>query len=78
MLITDLDTDRPLWKLSSYGPASNTNLVDGKDISFEELRMKMLESGGNQAAYVRLVSSIMTRQPGLTSFTSLCAGSDGE
>lgn len=78
MLITDLDTDRPLWKLSSYGPASNTNLVDGKDISYEELRMKMLESGGNQAAYVRLVSAFMTRQPGLTTFYLLCADSDGK
>ena len=53
MLITDLDTDRPLWKLSSYGPTHVANLVEGKDISFEELRMKMVETGGNQAAYVR-------------------------
>lgn len=61
MLITDLDTDRPQWKLSSYGPSSAGNLVDGKDISPEELRIKMLESNGNQQAYVRPRSSIFRR-----------------
>lgn len=52
MLISDLGVDRPLYALSSYGPSGEDNLVDNKDISFEELRMKVLESGGNQTAYV--------------------------
>lgn len=53
MLIADLDTDRPQWRLTSYGPSGAGNLVEGKDISPEELRMRMLESNGNPQAYVR-------------------------
>jgi hypothetical protein len=55
MLITDLDTDRPQWRLTSYGPSGAGNLVEGKDVSPEELRMRMLESNGNQQAYVRMM-----------------------
>lgn len=42
---TDLTTDRPTWPLSSFGPAKNEpNLLDGLDVSPEELQLKFYEA----------------------------------
>lgn len=50
----DLEGERPQYRLSTYGPGGNASVVDGKDLSPEELRMMMVQSGGNPQAYVRL------------------------
>lgn len=50
--------EKPIWILSSYGPGKNPpcQLIDGRDISFEEARMMAYQSQaeGNPAAYVCL------------------------
>jgi len=51
--------EKPLWSLSSYGPAKlEPNLVSGLDISFEELRLNavMALQSNTVAEYVRLYS----------------------
>lgn len=57
----DLDAERPQYRLSTYGPGSHPSVVEGKDLSPEELRMMMLQSGGNQQAYVRFFHSQISR-----------------
>ena len=54
--------DKPLWSLSSYGPAKfEPNLVTGLDMSFEELRVNaaMALQNNTVAEYVRLYSSCL-------------------
>lgn len=50
--------EKPTWILSSYGPGKNppAQLIDGKDVSFEEMRLMAYEANQNNnfAAYVRL------------------------
>ena len=48
--------EKPLWGLSSYGPAKlEPNLVSGLDMSFEELRLNAVMALQNNtvAEYVR-------------------------
>jgi hypothetical protein len=53
---TDL-LEKPMWILSSYGPGKNppVQLIDGKDISFEEARVLayQCQAEGNPVVYVR-------------------------
>ena len=55
-LTVDL-SEKPIWILSSYGPGKNPpcQLIDGKDVSFEEARLMAYrcQAEGNPAAYVR-------------------------
>jgi len=49
--------EKPLWGLSSYGPAKlEPNLISGLDMSFEELRVNAVMALQNNtvAEYVRL------------------------
>ena len=49
--------EKPLWGLSSYGPAKfEPNLITGLDMSFEELRVNatMALQNNTVAEYVRL------------------------
>ena len=51
--------EKPLWALSSYGPAKlEPNLVSGLDMSFEEIRLNAVIALQNNtvAEYVRLHS----------------------
>ena len=51
--------EKPLWDLSSYGPAKlEPNLISGLDMSFEELRLNAVMALQNNtvAEYVRLHS----------------------
>jgi len=51
--------EKPLWGLSSYGPAKlEPNLISGLDMSFEELRVNAVMALQNNtvAEYVRLHS----------------------
>lgn len=51
--------EKPLWGLSSYGPAKlEPNLISGLDMSFEELRLNAVIALQNNtvAEYVRLHS----------------------
>lgn len=53
---TDLTKERPKWILSSYAPGKNErNLLDGHDLSPEELRLRFYaaRAAGNPALYVR-------------------------
>jgi nucleoporin NUP42 len=48
--------EKPLWSLSSYGPAKlEPNLISGLDVSFEELRINAVMALQNNtvAEYVR-------------------------
>jgi len=49
--------EKPMWVLSSYGPGKNppVQLIDGKDVSFEEARVLAYhcQAEGNLASYVR-------------------------
>ena len=48
--------EKPLWGLSSYGPAKlEPNLISGLDMSFEELRVNAVMALQNNtvAEYVR-------------------------
>lgn len=59
--------EKPLWCLSSYGPAKfEPNLITGMDMSFEELRVNAaLASHTNTVAeYVRLRLSSVSDLPG--------------
>jgi nucleoporin NUP42 len=50
----DLTTERPLWALTSYGPAKNEpNLIAGIDLSQEELRWEYVQAvkANNPAMY---------------------------
>lgn len=41
----DLTTDRPIWALTSYGPAKHElNLIAGIDVSQEELRLEFYKA----------------------------------
>ncbi|KAJ3574690.1 hypothetical protein NP233_g1601 [Leucocoprinus birnbaumii] len=56
----DLSSDKPLWPLSSYGPAKNEpNLLSGLDESMEELRVRAVLAlkAGNSAEYAAYESS---------------------
>lgn len=49
--------NRPIWKLSSYGPAKyEPNLLTGSDVSQEEMRLRAYEalSLGKMDEYVSL------------------------
>jgi len=59
--------EKPLWGLSSYGPAKlEPNLISGVDMSFEELRLNAVMALQNNtvAEYVRLHSSRIFHSPG--------------
>jgi hypothetical protein len=56
VLASDIGPELPQYHLSCYGPTGAANLIDNADVSFAELRMKFLEAGANQAAYVRCLS----------------------
>lgn len=50
--------DKPLWPLSSYGPAKGEpTIIEGLDESAEEMRWKALQAlqSGNVADYVRFL-----------------------
>jgi hypothetical protein len=51
-------TEKPMWILSSYGPGKNPpcQLIDGKDVSFEEARVMayQCQEEGNFVVYVCL------------------------
>ena len=52
--------DKPLWPLSSYGPAKGEpSIIEKLDESAEELRWKFVSAmrAGNIAPYVRIDSS---------------------
>jgi hypothetical protein len=52
--------DKPMWPLSSYGPAKGEPLViPGLDLSFEEMRVKAFEvnKAGNAQEYVGALQS---------------------
>lgn len=56
---SDLSSDKPLWPLSSYGPAKfEPNIVAGLDESMEELRVRaaLALNAGNSNDYVSPVS----------------------
>lgn len=44
-ITADLTRERPLWKLSSYAPGRDppAQLIDGKDVSPEEIRFRAWE-----------------------------------
>ena len=50
-------TEKPMWLLSSYGPGKDPpcQLIDGKDVSFEEMRLLAYTSRdqGQPQLYVR-------------------------
>lgn len=52
---SDLTSDKPLWPLSTYGPAKHEpNLLPGLDESMEELRVRAVRAlgAGNVQEYV--------------------------
>lgn len=52
---TDLTTDRPIYALTSYAPGKGeSNLIDGLDLSPEELRMMYItaKASNNPSLYV--------------------------
>ena len=55
----DLARERPLWKLSSYAPGRDppAQLIDGKDVSPEEMRFRAweLNAQGMGHQFVRLL-----------------------
>ena len=58
--------EKPLWGLSSYGPAKlEPNLISGLDMSYEELRLNALMALQNNtvAEYVGLHSSYIFHSP---------------
>ena len=56
-ITADLTRERPLWKLSCYAPGRDppAQLIDGKDVSPEELRFRAWELQGMEHQFVRLV-----------------------
>lgn len=59
-LKSDLTSDKPLWPLSTFGPAKyEPNLVSNFDESMEELRLRAVIAlkAGNVNEYVELLSS---------------------
>lgn len=51
--------DKPIWPLSSYGPAKGEpTIIEGLDESAEEMRWKALQAvqSGNIAEYVSFIS----------------------
>jgi nucleoporin NUP42 len=48
--------EKPIWLLSSYAPGRDppTQLIDGKDVSFEEMRLLayQCQATGTPASYV--------------------------
>ena len=55
----DLENERPIWPLSTYGPAKyQPTLMTGLDMSPEELRVKAAEAAraGTTQEYVRPIS----------------------
>lgn len=61
--------EKPLWGLSSYGPAKlEPNLISGLDMSFEELRVNAVIALQNNtvAEYVRHHSSRTFHYIGVT------------
>ena len=64
--------EKPLWGLSSYGPAKfEPNLISGLDMSFEELRVNaaLAFHSNTVAEYVRLCSSDIIDLPELNAKT---------
>jgi nucleoporin NUP42 len=63
-----VNQDRPLWPLSSYGPAKQVpNVIQGLDESPEELRVRAFAAakGVLSPDYVRAFSILTTELPNL-------------
>ncbi|KAI5801536.1 hypothetical protein DFH27DRAFT_60729 [Peziza echinospora] len=82
-LQNDLTKERPIWKLSSYAPGKDppAQLIDGKDMSPEEMRLRAYECMANGAMNQYIsehammegsidtqINNILSNVPGAVSF----------